>query len=203
MTEGKKFSLAVTFTADVLGTKPSAPDVFADFVASKAPDGDRAKEELERAEKVEEMGMTVFHRSPDGAPTLDAYMVKGFFKDACGGLRRVPDTLSSKLKAYKTQIDALIFVEPDLIVMHLPAGAAIGTCARPIRVETQQGPRVSVVRSESVPPGTRFAATLMLLRPDLEGIVREWLDYGALRGFCQWRNSGKGRFSYTLDPCGN
>lgn len=24
--------------------------------------------------------------------------------------------------------------------------------------------------------------------------VREWLDYGQLRGLFQWRNSGKGRF---------
>ena len=27
--------------------------------------------------------------------------------------------------------------------------------------------------------------------------VREWLDYGILRGIGQWRNSGKGRFTYT------
>ena len=26
----------------------------------------------------------------------------------------------------------------------------------------------------------------------------EWLDYGQLRGLGQWRNSGKGRFRYTL-----
>lgn len=26
----------------------------------------------------------------------------------------------------------------------------------------------------------------------------EWLDYGKLRGLGQWRNSGKGRFTYEL-----
>lgn len=26
--------------------------------------------------------------------------------------------------------------------------------------------------------------------------VREWLDYGMLRGLGQWRNSGKGRFTW-------
>ncbi len=26
--------------------------------------------------------------------------------------------------------------------------------------------------------------------------VREWLDYGRLRGLFQWRNSGKGRFEW-------
>jgi hypothetical protein len=30
-----------------------------------------------------------------------------------------------------------------------------------------------------------------------EGIIREWLDYGKLRGLGQWRNSGKGRFSWV------
>lgn len=26
----------------------------------------------------------------------------------------------------------------------------------------------------------------------------EWLDYGKLRGLGQWRNSGKGRFTYEI-----
>ena len=29
-----------------------------------------------------------------------------------------------------------------------------------------------------------------------EKLVREWLDYGKLRGLGQWRNSGKGRFEW-------
>lgn len=28
--------------------------------------------------------------------------------------------------------------------------------------------------------------------------VLEWLDYGKLRGIGQWRNSGKGRFTYQI-----
>lgn len=31
-----------------------------------------------------------------------------------------------------------------------------------------------------------------------EKAVREWLDYGVLRGIGQWRNSGKGRFTYEV-----
>jgi len=31
-----------------------------------------------------------------------------------------------------------------------------------------------------------------------EKAVLEWLNYGALRGIGQWRNSGKGRFSYEI-----
>ena len=36
----------------------------------------------------------------------------------------------------------------------------------------------------------------------LQKLVLEWLDYGKLRGLGQWRNSGKGRFTYELLPEG-
>lgn len=31
--------------------------------------------------------------------------------------------------------------------------------------------------------------------------VREWLDYGILRGIGQWRNSGMGRFTWEEISC--
>lgn len=35
-------------------------------------------------------------------------------------------------------------------------------------------------------------------------LIKEWLDYGELRGFSQWRNSGKGRYVWDeLDKNGN
>ena len=34
------------------------------------------------------------------------------------------------------------------------------------------------------------------LDPAHMAAVREWLDYGQLRGLGQWRNSGKGRFTW-------
>ena len=37
---------------------------------------------------------------------------------------------------------------------------------------------------------------MILLDDSHEKAVREWLDYGILRGIGQWRNSGKGRFTY-------
>ena len=37
---------------------------------------------------------------------------------------------------------------------------------------------------------------VILLDDSHEKVVREWLDYGILRGIGQWRNSGKGRFTY-------
>ena len=32
-------------------------------------------------------------------------------------------------------------------------------------------------------------------------VCREWLDYGRVRGIGQWRNSGKGRFTWEEIRC--
>ena len=39
---------------------------------------------------------------------------------------------------------------------------------------------------------------IRLLLPEHKKAVIEMLDYGKLRGFGQWRNSGKGRFTYQI-----
>lgn len=194
----KTIRINVTFTEQMLGTKPASACVFADYVASKHPDGVPAKDELENAEKVKETGTTVFHRDADGCPALYDYQIKGFFKDACGGLRRVEGTASSKLKAYKSVIDTCVFAGPRLIRLELPGGAKVSVCERPLRCETMQGPRVALARSESVPAGTRMTFEVTLLQDALEGALTEWLTYGALRGIGQWRNSGCGRFAYEV-----
>ena len=82
------------------------------------------------------------------------------------------------------------------IPLTLPEGGEIGICERPLRAQTMQGERVALAKSESVPAGTTFAITVTMLNPDLEDVVREWLDYGALRGIGQWRNSGMGRIKW-------
>jgi hypothetical protein len=188
--------IRITFTEEVLGTKAANADLFADFIASKAPDGDRRREEIETAEHREESGTTVFHRDPDGTPILWDYQVKGFFKDACGALRRADGTRSKDLKAYKTTIDSVVFPKPRRIRLILPEGVSVGLCERPLRADTAQGPRVSLCRSETLPAGTYFDVEIATLAESVKPLIREWLDYGALRGIGQWRNSGKGRFEW-------
>ena len=145
--------------------------------------------------------MTVFPKDEDGTPILWDYQVKGFFKDACGMLARLKgQTESSKLKAYKKVIDGLVFVGPRSIKLN-PAGE-IGVCQRPLRANTMQGERVALASSEELPAGTTADFEIILLDESLEAVVREWLDYGALRGIGQWRNSGKGRFSYEVENDG-
>lgn len=204
--------IRITLLEEMLGTKAANPEVFKTFIASKAPDGDKRKEELETAENREEAGTTIFH-SANGQPGIWDYQLKGFFKDACGSMNRfdTSETLAflkdqkyikegkgiPKLPAYKTKIDGCIFVFPRFIPIILPAGTdKVGICERPLRADTQQGPRVSVCRSETVPPGSIIECQVQILSSELKPYVEAWLNYGVLRGLGQWRNSGKGRFTW-------
>ena len=81
-------------------------------------------------------------------------------------------------------------------MLALPAGTGIGNCQRPLRASTPQGERVALASSETVPAGTKLRFDIVMLDPKLEGLVREWLDYGELRGLGQWRNAGKGSYSW-------
>lgn len=146
------------------------------------------------ADAVAEKSMTVFPRLDDGTPFLYDYQIKGFFKDTCGGLRKVKGTASEKIKAYKKEIDKLIFPEPRTIPLMFTG--SVGECQRPLRAQTAQGERVSLAMSEEIPAGATCEFTVVCLLDDHEKAVREWLDYGRFSGIGQWRNSGKGRFRW-------
>ena len=148
------------------------------------------------ADEVFEKGMTVFPRDKEGRPIAWDYQWKGFFKDACAALRKVPKSECGKIKAYKKEIDGLIFPEPRQIPIEFDG--EIGICQRPLRGQTAQGERVALASSESIPAGASMTFDIRMLLPDHEKAVREMLDYGRLRGFGQWRNSGKGRFTYEV-----
>ncbi len=197
----KNLKITLTLTEPLLGTKTANQEIFTEFIASKRPEGPAA-DEIEAAARANaeadqrEKSMTVFHRTDAGVPMLWDYQIKGFFKDACGALRTVPKTKSAALKAYKKIIDGQIFVTERRIPLHMPKGGEVGIVERPLRAQTMQGERVALAKSESVPAGSTIEITVTMLNPDLEDVVREWLDYGALRGIGQWRNSGMGRFTW-------
>lgn len=196
----KKLNVKLTLLEQMLGTASANPDLYKEFIASKSSE-DNEKEEVDSLPNVDEAvkkGTTVFHRTEDGKPFIYDYQIKGFFKDACGMLRRSDDTLSKKLKAYKKEIDGLVFVFPRKILLNIPDKKEIGICQRPLRAQTMQGERISLARSETVPEGTYLEFEIQLLSKSLESYVSEWLDYGKLRGLGQWRNSGMGKFEYEI-----
>lgn len=139
----KELKVRLTFLEEILGTASADPEIHEKFIASNAPDAPTRKEEVEAigVEEVVEKSMTVFPRD-NGVPIYWDYQIKGFFKDACGMLRKVTGSKSSKIKAYKKEIDGLIFVEERKIPIHFDG--EMGTCQRPLRGQTAQGERIAL-----------------------------------------------------------
>lgn len=196
-----EIKVRLTLREELLGTSSANPEIHETFIAAKAPDAITREEEVAAigAEPVIENAMTIFPKD-DGQPFMWDYQIKGFFKDACGMLRRVPGTKSSKLTNYKKVIDGLVFVKERRIPLVMPDGTGIGSCQRPLRAQTAQGERIALANSETVAAGTTLDFTVVvynIAKNDLAGCVMEWLEYGMLRGLGQWRNSGKGSFSFV------
>ena len=191
----------VTFDEEVLGTASGDPKVHETYIASNAPDAPSMKEEVEAlgTEEVFEKNMTVFPKDEKGNPFVWNYQWKGYFKDSFGMLKKVPGTECGKIKAYKKEIDGLIDVFPRRIPYDMGNGE-IGICQRPLRAQTMQGERVALASSETIPAGSSVIFEIRMILDSHEKAVIEALDYGAIRGFGQWRNSGKGVFHYeSLD----
>ena len=187
----------VTTIEELLGTASADPTIYDTFIGSKAPDAVTRQEELEQisVEEYCDKTMTVFPRK-NGKPIAWDYQWKGFFKDACGMLRKVEGSECAKIKAYKKEIDGLIFVYPRAIPIEFQG--EMGVCQRPLRGQTAQGERIALASSEAIPAGATMTFTISCLCKQHVKAVLEMLDYGIMRGFGQWRNSGKGRFGYEL-----
>lgn len=193
-----ELKVKITFLEELLGTASANPDIHREYIASKAPDAESIEEEVEAigVDAALEKSMTVFPRNEDGQPILFDYQVKGFFKDSTAALRKVPGSKASKVKAYKKEIDGLLFVFPRMIPLNMPS--PLTTCSRPLRAQTAQGERIALSTSEAAPAGTTVELTISALTKDMYDLAKECLDYGVLRGIGQWRNSGKGRFEYEV-----
>lgn len=195
----------LTLLDEMLGTNPGNKKIHEDFIASKAPDAETREDEIKRlsVSEVEEKEKTIFYKDKDGKPMIPTYHIKGFFKDTCGALRRSSGTESAKVKAYKKLIDGNIFIYTDIndasgryITVRMPAGGKIGDCQRSLRAQTMQGDRVALANSETVPKGSKLTFIICMTDKAYKPLIKEWLDYGRLRGLGQWRNSGKGAFTW-------
>ena len=111
----------------MLGTASANPEIHREFIASKSPDAGGIEEEVAAigSDAATEKAMTVFPKK-DGAPFLWDYQLKGFFKDSCSALARVPNTKSNKLKAFRKVIDGTIKCPCHLAIGQ--EATAVGFC---------------------------------------------------------------------------
>ena len=201
----EKMRVKLTFIDEVLGTASSDPEIHRSYIASKGPDALTIEEELETltVDEVTEKGMTIFSKDSNGNPVLWNYQIRGFFKSACSAMRTIKDSKSSKLKAYKKQIDLRIFVFADADdranrMIPIRVEGDVGNCQRPLRAQTMQGERVALANSESIPAGSSIEFDIVMLDPNDKAMIEEWLDYGKLRGLGCWRNASFGRWEYEI-----
>ena len=209
----KMLKIRWTFLEGILGTSTANPDIYYDYLASKAPTEEAAMEEgsVIAGLSVDDnfaKAMTIFPKMEDGTPYQYDYQVKGYFKDSCGMLNRLsgkdPTTgkkskssnESGKIKAYKKIIDGNIFVFPRRIP--IVSEEPITICQRSLRAATAQGERISLAASEEIAAGATMTFWVLSMSDEYVPAIKEWLDYGILRGTGQWRNSGKGRFTYEI-----
>lgn len=203
----KELKVKLTGTDDLLGSTPMDKELFSNYVKSKCKtdaERQRSEEDVENIIEDDEKGVTGFFRNSKDHIILRGYQVKGFLKEGAVVLK---DQLS--LASAKSKFDNLVFVlERDIEVKRdgKPLDKADGFLERPLRGETAQGPRVFLAKSEVINAGWTLEFTIRILEnkktaksvsitPDL---VKQVLDYGALKGLLQWRNAGYGTFTYEI-----
>ena len=201
------YQVKLTFDGPLLGTAPTNPQLYTDYIVEKAVANgvDGVADEWDTMPTAEDIdrqartGLTAFHRNSTGQNILYNYMLRGFFKEACGHLWKVDGMHSSELKAYKKRIDGWVFVEPRQVPIQLSGPVTI--LQRPLRAQTPQGERVALTSSAMIPAGSTADFRLKIINGKVItlDLLREWLDYGQNIGLGQWRSSSfYGTFTYEI-----
>jgi len=183
----EKSIVTIELMTPMLGTVPKDKEVYATYIATKRELG-VDEEEIETVEETEEKGWTGFHTDEKGLFVYD-YLVKGFLKNAGNVLK---DEL--KIKNFKSKLSNYCFVFPRII--YLGVDKADGVLERPLRAQTQQGPRVALARSDYLKEGRRITFEIGLLKHKEVSMqtIKDLLSYGELQGLGQFRGGGYGRF---------
>lgn len=207
---GEKIRALIELTEPMLGTIPKNPDIYARFVASKAPGvtkdengnyiyPDEVKEEIASVpevdlDSIEADSWTGFFQSEKGV-YLYNYMMLGQIKAGLENL--IENQAIKKIPAYKKWADRLIVVNPRKVFFLTPDGKIIKEpddyIERPLRAMTAKGERITVVRSDIVLAGRQLLFEVEILH-NSKGLnadtITKALQFGAYYGLGQWRGSG-------------
>jgi len=199
--EIKDFNVTLTLTEKMLGTVSSDPKVFSEFQAKDLENG-VPEDEIETLPKDLEKGCTGFHKDEEGLIIYDQF-IKGFFKSTANTIK---DDLG--IKNCRSKVVNHLFIFPRQIRVLTDTGenvmVADGTLERPLRAQTQQGPRVTLAKSEFVSEGRTLSFTVRIvgkkgIKLFTTEILEEILEYGKYIGLGQWRTGSCGRFEFILE----
>jgi hypothetical protein len=197
-----EWEVELTLTEPMLGTVPKNRDVYSRFIESQKEKraGEKPKDtEVDTVDAVDEAkGWTGFHKDDDGLFVYD-YFIKGALKEAGNILKE-----SLKIKALRSKLDNYVFIFPRRVRILDENGKNLdepdGVFERPLRAQTPQGPRVSLVKSDRINDGRKLKFTMKALDvnpiPKIEKVIESCLDYWALKGLGQFRNGSFGRVTY-------
>lgn len=210
-----KIKVKITLNNELLSLLPANKDIHTQYIQSKIKDAKGIKpetvaEELDNIKEQDDKALSIFHRDPEDGNIilLYDYQVKGFFKE-CGNALRAANKKekiagmtgnSTKWGSITSKIDNYLRITPRMIKVN--QSDCDDVCERPLHAMTAQGPRTSIKKSETIGEGKSFEFTIMLLTNPLltPMMLFEMLEYATLfRGFGQWRNAGKGTFSYEYE----
>lgn len=202
----------------MLGTVPKDKEIYRTYIEAKKAEraelivaGTRAgggpknlpdDVEADTVPQVDESrGWTGFHENENGLFLYD-YAVKGALKEAGNVLK---DQIG--IKALRSKIDNYVFVFPRKVyILDEETNEAIkkpdGIFERPLRAQTMQGPRVSLVRSDQVNAGRKLRFEIRAIEdspiPKLEEVLRQCMEYWELKGLGQFRNGSFGRCTFEM-----
>lgn len=203
-------TVKMTFTEPVLGLVSGNKKVLTERMTPKAPTAAMAQEEADAVpvEEQIEKASTIYPKDEIGMFMWD-YQIKGMFKETLAVLIEVGSMTTVSKWAIKGAVGNFVFVTPRRCYFKKPDGSFYqepdGDMERPLKAETMQGPRICLARSEFINAGASLSFTVkaikgtnakskkMILVDDLKAA----LEYGAERGFGQWRSAGWGR--HTLE----
>lgn len=194
----EQLKVTLTLLEDQLGTIPKDKELYASYIATKAPIPEAGKEEVLTVQEIEEKGWTGFHKDKEGIFIYD-YMIRGFLKAAGMALKG-----QMNLKNAVSKIDQFVFVFPRKIhpeYENKPIKEPHGMVERPLRAMTMQGPRVTLSRSDFLKAGCKYEFEITIIENDKgisSKVVRTLFEYGKFAGLGQFRNGSYGRFEVSI-----